>query len=70
MKSVYSLMLDDGVVAAIDRLAYLQNTNRSGLVAPAKNILPPGKRLNSCPKASPHMVDLVRSNSGKQPGVS
>ena len=32
MKSVYSLMLDDGVVAAIDRLAYLQNTNRSGLV--------------------------------------
>lgn len=32
MKSVYSLMLEDGVVAAIDRLAYLQNTNRSGLV--------------------------------------
>ena len=32
MKSVYSLMLDDGVVAAIDRLAYLQNTNRSGFV--------------------------------------
>ncbi|MBQ8717030.1 MAG: hypothetical protein IJY43_04180 [Clostridia bacterium] len=32
MKSLYSLMLDDGVVAEIDRLAYLQNTNRSGLV--------------------------------------
>lgn len=31
-KSVYSLMLDDGVVAEIDRLAYLQNTNRSSLV--------------------------------------
>ncbi len=31
-KSVYSLMLDDGVVAAIDRLAYMQNTNRSSLV--------------------------------------
>ena len=32
MKNVYSLMLDDGVVAAIDRLAYLRGTNRSGLV--------------------------------------
>ncbi len=32
MKSLYSLMLEDGVVAEIDRLAYLQNTNRSGLV--------------------------------------
>ena len=32
VKSLYSLMLDDGVVAEIDRLAYLQNTNRSGLV--------------------------------------
>ena len=32
MKSLYSLMLDDGVIAEIDRLAYLQNTNRSGLV--------------------------------------
>ncbi len=31
-KSLYSLMLDDGVVAAIDRLAYLENTTRSGLV--------------------------------------
>ena len=31
-KSLYSLMLDDGVVAAIDRLAYLQSTTRSGLV--------------------------------------
>ncbi len=31
-KSVYSLMLDDGVVAEIDRLAYLQQTNRSSLV--------------------------------------
>ena len=32
MKNVYSLMLEDEVVSAIDRLAYLQNTNRSGLV--------------------------------------
>ena len=32
LKNVYSLMLEDDVVAAIDRLAYLQNTNRSGLV--------------------------------------
>lgn len=32
MKSVYSLMLEDGVVAAIDRLAYLQGSNRSSLV--------------------------------------
>ncbi len=32
MKNLYSLMLDDGVVAEIDRLAYLQNTTRSGLV--------------------------------------
>ena len=32
VKNVYSLMLEDDVVAAIDRLAYLQNTNRSGLV--------------------------------------
>ena len=32
MKSLYSLMLDDALVAEIDRLAYLQNTNRSGLV--------------------------------------
>ena len=31
-KSVYSLMLDDGVVAEIDRLAYAQNTNRSNMV--------------------------------------
>ena len=32
MKNVYSLMLEDEVVSAIDRLAYLQNTNRSSLV--------------------------------------
>ena len=32
MKHVYSLMLDDGVVAAIDRLAYQSGTNRSNMI--------------------------------------
>lgn len=32
MKHVYSLMLDDGVVAAIDRIAYQSGTNRSGMI--------------------------------------
>lgn len=32
MKRVYSLALDDGVVAAIDRLAYASGTNRSNMI--------------------------------------
>lgn len=32
MKRVYSLMLDDGVVAAVDRLAYREGRTRSGMI--------------------------------------
>ena len=58
-KSVYSIVLDDDIVAAIDKMAYSLGTNRSGLInrilAEKVNYITPEQRIQ-------HIVDLVLEN--------
>ena len=60
-KHLYSLMLDDGVVAAIDRLAYLQSTTRSGLVnrilAEYASYITPEQRIREAFGSMRHLLD-------------
>lgn len=50
-KSVYSVVLADDVIAKIDRLAYMQNTNRSNMInqilAEYVSLTTPEKRISS-----------------------
>lgn len=60
-KNLYSLMLDDGVVAAIDRLAYLESTTRSGLVnrilAEYASYVTPEQRIREAFLSIRHLLD-------------
>lgn len=60
-KSLYSLMLMDDVVRAIDRLALKQNTNRSNLVnqilAEYVSMMTPEKRVNNIFKSIEELIN-------------
>lgn len=65
-KSLYSLMLMDDVVRAIDRLALQQNTNRSNLVnqilAEYVSMTTPEKRVNNIFKSIEDLINQCNMN--------
>lgn len=70
MKRVYSLMLDDGVVAAIDRLAYASGTNRSNMInrilAEYASYITPEERIR---RAFSQITDLLGGRVGILPAT-
>ena len=65
-KSLYSLMLMDDVVRAIDRLALQQNTNRSNLVnqilAEYVSMMTPEKRVSNIFKSIEDLINQCGMN--------
>ncbi len=70
MKRVYSLMLDDGVVAAVDRLAYASGTNRSNMInrilAEYASYITPEERIR---RAFSQITDLLGGRAGILPAT-
>lgn len=65
-KSVYSIVLSDEVVEAVDRLAYSMNTSRSNLInqilAERVSYITPEKRMNDIFEALDKLISLSGDN--------